>query len=603
MRTGFPINTGCKSFIAALCLLISLAAAPAIAQQTWGATSEPAWSAEQVPLPEDKAFQVEAIKTDQGVLVRMTPAAGYYIYQDRTRFSTPQGTALKGKWPQGEQHEDPHFGTTIIHRNQVEIMVASKREPLNQVKVDFQGCQDKGICYPPMSRTLDLSTLAGASPGAPMIAQGVEPSISEAMPELAPDQQWAQDLATKPTWWLLGAFFLGGLALSFTPCVLPMVPVVLGLVAPQQRGKKAFGLALAYVLSHALVLAGVGVIGATLGGGAGLTQLAQQPLILVAAAAAFMGLGAWQAGWVHLSLGGRLDGALHRVTARLPHGRLWGAIALGAGSALILGPCVAPLTAGALIFVAQSGSPLLGGGALFLMGLGMGAPLLAMAAGAGHLVPKTGIWMTYLSRIAAMGLFAVAALLLDRATGQQSTLWWGLAWITVSLGLWMPSKAVKLGTGSAVALLTVIAIASLSIKPQGNLQATQGIVFETVSAKELQERLIQGKPIILDLSADWCSSCLTMEKTTFADKRVASAAQSFVALRLNLDEIDEGEQAFLKTHGLIGPPAVLFFNSQGLETRQARLVGPEDAVAFTQRLARLSGLAEQPQKIKPQKEG
>jgi thiol:disulfide interchange protein DsbD len=598
MRLPFPVKMRSSGvFTTALALIFMLFTAPVMAQQTWGATSGD-WATEKAPLPEDQAFQVEAIKTSEGALVRMTPANGYYIYQDRTRFSDEGGT-IEGRWPKGEIHDDPHFGPTPIHRQQVEITLDLNDQKAGTLVVNFQGCQDKGICYPPMSRTLDLG-LGNPEPASagPFATQTVETSQPVG---LAQDEQWVQNLATKPTWWLLGAFLLGGLALSFTPCVLPMVPVVLGLVAPEQKGKKAFGLALAYVLSHALVLAIAGVIGAALGGGAGLTQLAQQPIILVGSAVIFTALGLWQAGWLRISLGGRLGAPLQHATARLPKGRLWGTIALGAGSAAILGPCVAPLTAGALIFVAQSGSPLLGGGVLFMMGLGMGIPLLAMAAGAGHLVPKTGIWMTHLSLIAAMGLFAVAAILLDRATGQQATLWWGLAWGVASVGLWIPAKTATWGAAPAAVLMLVIALASWTLFPSKETRGASGLEFETVSAQELEKRLKQGKPILLDLSADWCSSCLTMEKTTFADKHVASAAQSFEALRLNLDEIDADEQAFLKSYGLIGPPAVLFFDAQGQENRQARLVGPESAIAFIQRINRISSMANNQEK--PAKEG
>lgn len=555
-----------------------------MAQLSWGAPTNSSWNTEKSPLPEDRAFQVEAIKTSEGALVRMTPAEGYYIYQDKTRFNDVDGSAFVAQWPPGEEHNDPHFGLTIIHRHQVEVLISLRPAFYGPIEVSFQGCQDKGICYPPMDRTLELAS-ATADQTPPAL---LSPSITAK--ELAQDEQWFSSLETKPTWWLLGAFLLGGLALAFTPCVLPMVPVVLGLVAPEQKGRKAFTLALVYVLSHSLVLAAAGVAGAVLGGGAGLIQMAQQPFILIGAAAVLIALGAWQAGWIRISLGGRMGTWVHNTTANLPKGRLSGAIALGAGSALILGPCVAPLIAGVLIFVTQNGSPLLGGSALFMMGLGMGVPLLAIAAGAGYLVPKTSVWMTHLSLIAASGFFAVAAILLDRATGQQSTLWWGLCWAVVSVSLWMPGKAELRGVFPIAGIILAIAMATLTIDQKSEAHP-QGLVFETVSAEELQQRLAQGERVIVDLSADWCSSCLTMEKTTFADKRVAMAAEAFQTLRLNLDEINDAEQSFLKTYGLIGPPAVLFFDAQGQEIRQARLVGPEDAIAFTQRLNRLSSLA------------
>lgn len=572
-------------FIFATVLSLSFSS-HALAQE-WGSGAQ--WNTEKAPLPEDQAFQIEAIKTEHGALVRMTPANGYYLYQDRSRFVVDQ-TSITGQWPRGELHDDPHFGPTLIHRAQIEVPLLFENG--NQIRVEFQGCQDKGICYPPMQRTLTLGQIGESGTLLPVneeSAQPEAPSDVQARSDLgmAQDQAWVEKLSTKPLWWLLGAFFLGGLALSFTPCVLPMVPVVLGLIAPEVQNRKSFVLALAYVVSHAFVLALAGAIGAAIGGGAGISQLAQRPVILIGAAILFVALGAWQAGWIHFPANWGLGSTVHRFGSKLPKGRLWAAVGLGAGSALILGPCVAPLTAGALLFVAQSGSVWLGAGTLFMMGLGMGVPLLLMAAGAKRFVPKTGAWMTYLSRIGAMGLFAVAALLLDRASGQQSTLLWILSWAASSLILWMHHPKTKL-------LLTVLAaiLATVAWMDARTIQIPQssGLVFETVSAEELKARLGNGQAIILDLDADWCTECHTMQKTTFSSETVAEAAAPFEALRLNLDQIDAGERAFLKDHGLIGPPAVLFFDAQGSEIRDARLVGPEKANAFTQRLVRVSQL-------------
>lgn len=560
-------------------------------QASWGSGAP--WTEQKAPLPEEEAFQVEAISTAQGALVRMTPAQGYYLYQERTRFLDAQGREARGAWPKGETHDDPHFGSTLIHRVQVEVPVQIDPGTAT-LRVDFQGCQDKGICYPPMSRVLSLGGKALSADNitpteAPIQPQETQSSPSTPTPsqsapsfEVAQDQAWQERLAQKPLWWLLGAFFLGGLLLSFTPCVLPMVPVVLGLVAPAAQGRKALGLAAAYVVSHALVLAIAGAAGAALGGGAGISQLLQRPSILYFSAAAFALLGAWQAGWIRWPGAWSLGGYVQSVSTSLPKGRLWGAIGLGAGSALILGPCVAPLTAGALLFVAQNGSALLGASSLFVMGLGMGTPLLVMAAGAGHLVPKTGIWMVHLSKIAAMGLFAVVALLLDRATGQQATLWWGLAWFVGSSALWIEPVKIRWVAGAAAAILLIAAVMQPSSE---NLNSSdKALVFETVSAEDLEKRLQEGRPILLDLDADWCSACITMQKGAFSSEDVTIAAKPFLALRLNLDEIDAGERAFLKQHGLIGPPAILIFDKDGQEVREARLIGEEDADKFKRRL-------------------
>lgn len=585
----YPLRAGAVL----LGLMLGLTSLGASAQMNgWGSqTGAVQGNEDRAPLPEEKAFQVEAIATDRGTLVRLTPAPGYYLYQAKTRFTNASGQELAGAWPKAEIHDDPHFGPTPIHRTQIEVALTGTAGTV--LTVDFQGCQDKGICYPPMKRTLALSgantnpaetgpldTAASSAPTtpAPLATARTAPATAQ-----AEDQAWAERLAGKSWAWTLGAFFLVGLGLSLTPCVLPMVPIVLGIVAPSHaQGRGGLGLASLYVLSHAAVLAGVGALGASLGGGAGLVQQLQTPLWLSTAAALFVLLGAWQAGWVGHGAGARLTQSLQQWMGRIPQGRAWGALALGAGSALVLGPCVAPATAGALLYVANEGSVGLGAGALFAMGLGMGVPMLLLSAGGQRLLPKAGAWMENMTKVGAMGLFGVSAILLDRATGQQWQMAWLAAWSLASASLWAKqSWAPHMKTASGVASVMLLVFALQAPKVE---QTSEGLVFETVSATQLRERIRQGRPIVLDLSADWCTSCLTMEKTTFADAGVAQAARGMEALRLNLDEIDEAEKAFLKEHDLIGPPAILFFDHAGQERRGDRLVGPEDPEPFTKRL-------------------
>ena len=593
------------SWMGAVALCLALGALPRVAAAQvngWGNASQLTQAnTDRTPLPEEKAFQVEAITTENGTLVRLTPADGYYIYQAKTRFSNRQGQVLTGRWPTAEIHDDPHFGPTPIHRNQVEVPLSQKAG--DTLVVDFQGCQDKGICYPPMQRTLNLSgggdaigdPSATPTRAAPADAPGTETAATPPKPQAstapvraqAEDQAWAERLAGKSWPWTLGAFFLVGLGLSLTPCVLPMVPIVLGIVAPAHaQGRGGLGLASLYVLAHALVLAAVGALGASLGGGAGLVQQLQTPLWLSVAAIMFILLGAWQAGWVGHGVGARATQSLQTWLGQIPQGRAWGALALGAGSALVLGPCVAPATAGALLYVANEGSVGLGAGALFAMGLGMGVPMLLLSAGGQRLLPSAGAWMEHMTKAGAMGLLGVAAILLDRATGQQWQMAWLAAWSVASASLWAkPVFAPHLKTAAAAASVMLLVVGLQSPKTE---HVGAGLVFETVSASQLRERMAQGEPIVLDLSADWCTSCLTMEKTTFADMGVADAARGMNALRLNLDEIDEEEKAFLKEHGLIGPPAILFFDQQGQERRSDRLVGPEGPEPFAKRLRDVS---------------
>lgn len=584
----------------------------------WGSVGETRLPGQdRAPLPEDQAFGVEAIENERGALVRFTPANGYYIYQARTTFTDQDGNHPKAIWPQAETHDDPHFGPTPIHRHQIEVQLLASG--LSALKVDFQGCQADGICYPPMSRTIAMAATGGALGTAIDSEQPVEVSTSSEADDLqsgaasspqtaigqgftqqadpgsgnkdvalAEDQRWATWLAEKSTWWIIGAFFVVGLGLSMTPCVLPMVPVVVGLVAPaQQQGKNPLVLVVWYVLAHAGVLAGVGALGAALGGGAGVVQRLQTPTWLTLGAGAFIALGAWQAGWIGQGWGNRLAGRVHHWMASIPQGHAWSAAALGAASALILGPCVAPATAGALLYVANTGSVWLGAGALFAMGIGMGAPMLLLAAGGGRLLPTAGPWMTQMTKVGAMGLLGVAALLLDRATGQQWPWAWLAVWVGACLGLWVPRARVISQLAAALLAAWILGAASNSIANPA--LSKQAIAFQTVSPQELEQRIGNGQAVMLDLSADWCTSCITMEKTTFVDPGVFQAVKdrNLLPLRLNLDEIDADEQAFLKAHGLIGPPAILFFDPEGNEKRGKRLVGPETPSLFAKRLENL----------------
>ncbi len=560
-----------------------------------GAKAEP-------PLPDAQAFVLEAIADGPAtLLLRFTPATGYYLYRDRSSFrvrGAPGIVAGTPRWPAGVLHRDEHFGETVVYFDQVEVPLPLQRPagpatPLT-LEATFQGCQDGGICYPPMTRTLTVRM----------------PAMAEAAstPALAEDSRIAQSLAGRGRWLALLGFFGAGLLLAFTPCVLPMIPILSGLIAGQgtRLGTgRALWLSFVYVLANALVFTAAGVVAGLLG--ANLQAAFQKPWIIGAFAALFVALALSSFGLYELQLPHGLRSRLGLLGDRQRGGSVAGVAAMGALSALIVGPCVAPPLAAAVLYIGQSHDPVLGGAALFLLAMGMGAPLLAFGAAAGRGLPTSGPWMVGVQRVFGFLFLGLAIWMLGRILPPAATLAaWGLlalaaaAWASTAAPAARRARAAArfaallLAIAGAAEVLGALAGGTDPLRPLTTLRsgaaATQAPAFRTIkSAADLERELAAataaGRPVLFDFYADWCVSCKEMERYTFADPAVAAAMADFVLLKADVTANDAVDQALMQRFGIIGPPGTLFF-AGGAELRALRLVGFEAAAPFRERLRR-----------------
>ena len=559
------------------------------------------------PLPPEQAYQVEAIASDGNtLLLRFTPAKGYYLYRDKTHLQIAgEGLSLGApRWPQGTDHKDAYFGDVVVYFDHVEVPVPVGRTHADAIDasltVSFQGCQEGGICYPVMTRTLPVSLPAGT-------VGAVSEATTQAAPDtsLAEDQRLAARLAGKDRAWTLLLFFASGLALAFTPCVLPMVPILSGLIAG--RGGRigawrAFSLSTVYVLASAVVFTIAGVLAGLLGAAFNLQAAMQNAWVLGAFAGLFVLLALSMFGLYELQLPAALRARLGEASDK-QHGGSWmGVAAMGALSALIVGPCVAPPLMGAVLYIAQTRDPVLGGAALFVLALGMGAPLVAFGIAAGKGMPTSGPWMVAVERVFGFLFLGLAVWMLSRVLPGAATLaLWGL--LALGAAVWVFSAgrsprasmaarfaALVLGIVGAAQLLGAFAGGHDPLQPLAGVmgEKREGVVFRRIKSVEDLDRALAdaraaGKPLLLDFYADWCVSCKEMEKYTFTEPAVREALAGYVLLQADVTANDAQDQALMQRFGIIGPPMSLFFHD-GQERRNLRLTGFEKTDAFVERV-------------------
>ncbi len=585
-------------------------------------------------LPPAKAFVYESIgESADTALVRFTVQPGYYLYLDKFDFRVigDDGFDIREvALPDGVIKEDPEFGSVPVYYGQIEIPVKFDRPAGPAVKVtleaDFQGCRDGDICYPPMSRAVTFKMPATAEAiGKPLTESGAESrqastgdaefaAATEALP-VSEQDRLAFSLTDKPTQAIF-AFFIAGLLLAFTPCVFPMVPILSGIIAGQGdslTAMKAFWLSLVYVLAMAVTYTIAGVLAGLFG--QNLQAAFQNPWIISGFVLIFIALALSMFGFFELQLPGRLQTRLTEASNRQQGGRLWGVAVMGFLSALIVGPCVAPPLMAALIVIGETGDAVLGGTALFALSMGMGAPLILFGVSAGKLVPRAGAWMDAVKAVFGVGMLAVAIWMLERilAGGLIMLLWGALAIACgIYLGamerieagasgwkrLWKSLGIVLLVLGS-VEIIGAAAGGDYWLRPLerftalvGRASTVEHVEFRRVKslqdlAKDLAEAGSNGEGAMLDFYADWCVECIRMEKNTFKDTGVQAQLGRMKLLQADVTANDAIDQELMKKFGIIGPPAILFFNRQGEEMRAYRLVGyftPEKFVSHLQKV-------------------
>lgn len=585
---------------------------------------------EILPAEEAFQFQAEVVAAETlGLTWRIAP--GTYLYQEKIELALEHADGVQlGSYelPQAEvkpdmARPDGSIGEVAIYQSTIKVEIPLLRSITEATEITlmakFQGCAERGICYPPVTERLVLAL--PAVPRATATDVSAKPGklaslpTTEAMPTLFDDgriseqDQIAARLASVGIFGALVFFFGLGLLLAFTPCVFPMIPILSGIIAGQGEHittGKAFILSLTYVLAMALTYAVIGVIAGLFG--ANLQATLQNPWVLTVFAAVFVALAISMFGFYDLQLPSNLQTKLTEISNKQQGGTLVGVAIMGALSALIVGPCLAPPLMGALIFIGQTGDALLGFFALFGLGLGMGAPLLVIGTSAGNLLPRAGAWMDAVKAVFGVLLLAVAILLLERILPVSVTmLLSGLLLIAsgVYLGaltsldadasgwrkLWK-SLGVALLAYGVLMLVGAAAGGKDSIQPlRGFMPVGGGVLTHTAFQRiktvddldrELAAAAAAGKPVMLDFYADWCVSCKEMERYTFPEANVIAEMQRFVLLQADVTANDAADKALMQERfNLPGPPAILFFDSDGNELRGYRLVGfvPADRFA------------------------
>ncbi|MDP1636948.1 MAG: protein-disulfide reductase DsbD [Candidatus Nitrotoga sp.] len=575
-----------------------------------------------VILSPDKAFGLEVSVRDTSTLLanfKITP--GYYLYRDKVRFTLSGDSAKVAgvkitnvSMPKGDMKSDPNFGDMAVFHQPFQAVITLERNTNTAQDItlaaSYQGCKENDLCYAPIDKQFSImlpkASLATTTPqtqASPQSAQGV------AMPADSESTQLAK-LFQQGSFWLIVSFFFGaGLLLAFTPCVLPMIPILSGIIVGRSSHPTkmhGFLLSLAYVLGMALAYAAIGVAAGL--SGTLLSSALQTPWALGSFAAVFVLLSLSMFGFYELQLPAALQSKLANTSNRLHGGHLSGVFVMGALSAVIVSPCVAAPMAAALLYIGQTRDAWLGGTALFALAMGMGLPLLLIGASAGALLPKAGAWMEAVKRFFGVLMLALAIWLISTLIplSIQMLLW---AVLLVLSAIYMhaldalPNNASgwqKLWKGIGILALllgSAYLIGALSgardiLRPLaalGNGQAEAASTLQFVRVKnvaELDARIAQanGKTVMLDFYADWCISCKEMERYTFTDTKVQAKLKNAVLLQIDVTANSDEDKAALKRFELFGPPAILFFDAQGREQGGRRIIGYQDAGQFLQLL-------------------
>ena len=593
-------------------------------------------------LEPEKAFQFSASAADaKSVAVDFTIAPGYYLYREQFKFASSGAKLGTPAIPPGKVKFDETFQKNVeSYRDHIRIVV-----PVEEAGAEFrlvvtsQGCADAGLCYPPMqsAAAIGLAGFGGAGTArveAPGKDGGATASASTSL-STAPATTGAQDatgveavLRGGAFWPIVGAFFIAGLLLSLTPCVLPMLPIISSIIVgdggrssssaftPQPAGaprpgmsahaaaggvsrRRGFALAASYSFGMAIVYTAFGVAAGL--AGEGLAAALQNPWVLGAFALGLVTLSLSMFGVYNLQLPSSIAGRFSAAADKLPAGRVAGVCAMGGVSALIVSPCVAAPLAGALLYLSQTRDVWLGGTALFSLATGMSVPLLLVGASAGALLPRAGAWMDEVKAAFGILLLGVALWTVQPILpGPLALGLWGLLALGTATKLFMRARATAsqpfawrqtlAALLSLVGVIQLVGAASGASDPLRPLErftsrgqaAGAALTFRTVrSVDELDAALrTAGRPVLLDFYADWCVSCKEMERFTFSDPAVQKQLAGVLLLKADVTANNDQDRALLKRFRLFGPPGTIFFDASGQEVRAARLIGYQNSSAF-----------------------
>jgi thiol:disulfide interchange protein DsbD len=560
-------------------------------------------------LPPEKAFRVSARLIDaKSIEVNFQIAEGYYLYRERLVFKAEGASLGAPDIPHGKIKYDPNFEKEVeTFRQQLIVRIPVQSGGEFTLSVVNQGCSDKGLCYAPMETSLQLSRLASTNQAKPNASE------TQVTTEVV-SQEWDGEvgriqasLASGKLSLILPLFFLLGLGLSLTPCVLPMVPILSFIIVgegAQTSRSRGFILSLSYALGMAFVYTALGIAAGLLG--EGLAATLQKPWLLTSFAVliAVMSLAMFDV--YQLQMPASLQLLLTKMSERQKGGKLFGVFIMGALSALIVGPCVAAPLAGALVYISQTRNVIIGGSALFVMALGMSVPLLLLGLSAGTLLPRAGQWMKVVKPLFGVVMLALALWMVASLIPSWVLMaGWGL--LAISYGIfilmsghlgWLPKifgvLFVLLG---AVQWLGIATGSDNPFAPWENLRGERAQKTEFKKIKtvdELDETLAgaDGKVVMLDFYADWCVSCIEMEKLTFTEPAVKQVMDQMLLLQADVTANDADDKALLKRFGLFGPPGIIFFGRDSQEIREMRVIGFKSADFFLQRLQQVQSRSE-----------
>lgn len=567
-------------------------------------------------LAPEKAFTVNVTVRDANTLVAdFKPEPTYYLYRDKiglTIKGAPGITVEKISLPPGEVKEDPTFGKTEVYHNAVQAIITLKRDAnapqVFEAIAKYQGCSDKGVCYPPLEKSFSLNLANAGTPAAAATS-------SSGAADGDDDSRVAELFKAGNLWPIVLAFFGFGLLLSFTPCVFPMIPILSGIIVGQGTTLtkwRAFALSLSYVLGMAVTYAVAGVAAGL--SGTLLTTALQNPWVLGVFAAVFVALSLSMFGFYDLQLPSFIQSKFSDASNKVKGGNVASVFIMGALSAVIVGPCVAAPLAGALLYIGQTHNVVLGGMALFAMALGMGVPLLLIGTSAGTLLPRAGAWMDAVKGFFGVLLLAVAIYLIGPVIPDYAAiLLWAALLIIAAMYLRpldsLPADASgfkRLWKGIGVIAL-VWGIAMLVGMLGGNRDVLQPLKFprsggaaapgavadeaalpfvRVKSVAELEQKLQDhaGQYVMLDFYADWCISCKELERFTFADPAVRQKLSGVVLLQADVTANNADDKALLKSFNLFGPPGIIFFDKSGKES--GRVIGFQKPEKFLTNLNR-----------------
>ncbi|WP_421328757.1 protein-disulfide reductase DsbD [Aeromonas veronii] len=546
----------------------------------------------------DEAFQIESEQRGDQLLLTLHIADDYYLYRHSLRFKGNNLTFSEPTLPEGTEHEDDFFGKTRVYYQQVSIAVPLKEVGENAtLRVRYQGCTD-GLCYPPTDKLIDVAPLVTATTASTAdTAQSVAP--------VSQQDQLAAALGHQGFWLSIVAFFALGLGLAFTPCVFPMYPILTGIIAGaghRLSTGRAFLLSFVYVQGMAVTYTLLGLVVAS----AGLKFQAalQHPYVLIGLSVMFVLLALSMFGLYTLQLPSSLQTRLSGLSNRQQGGSVVGVAIMGMISGLVCSPCTTAPLSGALIYVAQSGDLWLGGAALYALSLGMGLPLLLLGTSGGKLLPKAGAWMDVIKQLFGFALLAVPLLLLSRLWSDQVTTLAWLGWGLLLCGYLyhhnqhQPHSVAKSVRGFVLllAMISAVVVGKDLLQPAPPAALTAGasqtapqfVRIKTLDDLKVQLAAARGKPVLLDLYADWCVACKEFEHKTFSDPAVRERFGQMVLLQADVTANDDADIELLNTLNVLGLPTLIFFDREGKELTGQRVTGFMGPIPFAKHLEMVS---------------